>query len=461
MATNVRVLVLGAGPTGIVTAWGLKENGVTDVCIVEKADRPGGLARSRQVAGRRVDFGPHVVHTRDERGRRVIEHLLGSELRPMRDERVGVWLRGRPIDYPPSLGQLSSALGARETVRCGASFLRSHLFRRRGDGARTCESRLIARYGRRFYQVALAPMARKMWGVEPPALSEDLDDERVMWSGRGFRRVRQTSYYPQGCSGDIWDNGVAQLRASGVSVMVNARPVSVRIEGDRIASVTVRTDERDLELRPEYVVSTIPLHDLLSVLEPRASGMTRRALERILYRALVIVYVVFRSPKMSPFHYSYFPEPDYAFHRLFEQKNFTDRAENGEHTVIGAELSCFTDDEIWNAPDEELLEKVVSGLERAQLAAGNDIAASTTARESHAYPMYTWNYRGALETILDELGRIENLLLNGRHGLFKLNNVHHCVEMGLAAADHIARERPRESWQASIRGFKRFRVSDY
>ncbi len=75
--------------------------------------------------------------------------------------------------------------------------------------------------------------------------------------------------------------------------------------------------------------------------------------------------------------------------------------------------------------------------------------------------MYTWNYRGGLETILGELGGIQNLLLNGRQGLFKLNNVHHCVEMGLAAAEHIAKARPPESWQASIRAFKSFRVSDY
>jgi protoporphyrinogen oxidase len=163
---------------------------------------------------------------------------------------------------------------------------------------------------------------------------------------------------------------------------------------------------------------------------------------------------------LLPFHYLYFPEPEYSFQRLFEQKSFGGQPENGEHAVIGAELPCFKDDAIWCAAEEAVLKKVVSGLERAQLVSGNDVAASAIARESHAYPMYTWNYRGGLETILDEVGRIQNLLPNGRQSLFKLNNVHHCVEMGLAAAEHIARERPPVSWQASLREFKNFRVSD-
>ena len=471
MATRLRALVLGAGPTGILTAWALKEKGITDVCIIEKTDSPGGLARSRERAGWCVDFGPHRFQTRDERIRTVIEQVLGAKLRTITDKQIGIWLHGRPVDYPPGFAELIRTLRARETVRCGASLLRSRLFGSRSEPARTYESWLIARYGNRFYQTTLGPMTRKMWAVEPPALSEDLAKERVVLGSlrelifrtplsRAYQQFQKSFYYPQRCFGEIWENAAAQLRRSGVGVMLNTTPVSLRVEGNRIVSVTVRADEKEWEFSPDYVVSTIPLPDLVSALGSQLIRETRVPLERLLYRALVILYVVLRTPRLSPFHFIYFPQPDYIFQRLFEQKNFADQPENPQSTVIGAEISCFEDDEVWRASDEELCKQVVAGLERAHLATGSEVGGFFSAREPHAYPMYMWNYRGALETVLDELGRIENLVLNGRQGLFKFNNVDHCVEMGLAAAEHIASDQPPESWQASIRAFKEFKVVD-
>ena len=471
MATKVRVLILGAGPTGLLTAWALKERGISDVCIIEKTGSVGGLAKRRTAAGWHVDFGPHRFQTRDERIRAVIEQMVGAKLREVTNKRVGVWLRGSPVDYPPRLGQVIRALPAKEVLQCGASFIKSRLFGPRSDPAHTYEGWTIARYGNRFYQLTLAHMARKMWAVEPPALSEDLAIERdVLGSARGlmfgpslsrgYRQYQERFYYPQTYFGELWERAVTQLQQSGIGVILNAVPTSLRIENNRVLTVTVRSNDGEREFNPHYVVSTIPLPYLVSAFGSQLPSEAHVALERILYRALVIVYLIMRKSKLSPFHFIYFPEPEYVFQRLFEQKNFADQPQNSSSTVIGAEISCFEDDSVWRSSDDELRKHVVEGLERAGLATTSDIGDCFTARESHAYPMYTWNYRGALDTLLDELGKLENLILNGRQGLFKFNNIDHCVEMGLAAAHHIATDQPPHNWQAAIRSFKQFKVID-
>jgi len=472
MATRVRVLVLGAGPTGILTAWALKEKGIADVCIIEKTDSPGGLAKSRKRAGWRVDFGPHRFQTRDERIRTVMEQLLGAKLRTIADKRIGIWLGGRPVDYPPSFTQLARAFPAGETIRCGAGFLGSRLFRSGSRLGQTYEDWLIGRYGNRFYQTTLAPMTRKMWALGPSALSEDLAAERVVLGSslrglifgpllsRRYQQYQKAFYYPQRYLSEIWDNAAAQLREAGMGLALNSSPVSLRVESSRIATVTVRTEEKELEFRPDYVVSTIPLPDLVTALGSHLTGEAHASLEQLTCRALLIAYVELRTPRLSPFHYIYFPQPEYVFQRLFEQKNFADQVEHPDTTVIGAELSCFENDTVWRASDEDLFKQVVAGLERAELATEGEVRGLFTAREPHAYPMYTRDYRSALEPVLDECGRIENLMLNGRQGLFKFNNLDHCVEMGLAAAEHIAVGHPQESWQASIRAFKEFKVID-
>jgi protoporphyrinogen oxidase len=472
MATTTRVLVLGAGPTGILTAWALKEKGITDVCIVEKTDSPGGLAKSRKREGWRVDFGPHRFQTRDERIRTVIEQILGTKLRVVTSKRIGIWLGGRPVDYPPGFSQLARAFPSRETLKCGVGYLRSRLFRSRSRPIRTYEDWLLGQYGNRFYQTTLAPMARKMWGLEPAALSQDLAAERVVLGASlrglvfgsilssGYQQYQKTFFYPTRYLSEIWDNAAAKLLEAGVGLKMNSVPVSVRVDRNIIASVTVQTEDEELEFSPDYVVSTIPLPDLTSALGLESTGETHPGLEQLTCRALVIVYIELRVPRLSPFHYIYFPQPEYVFQRLFEQKNFAQQQGHPETTVIGAEISCFEGDEVWRASDEDLFRKVVAGFERAELAAESQIRLLFTAREPNAYPMYTRDYRDALETALDQCGRIDNLLLNGRQGLFKFNNMDHCVEMGLAAAEHIAVGQPPEQWQASIRAFKQFKVID-
>ena len=63
MKSNAKkAIIIGAGPTGLVTASELLKQGWR-VEIYEALDRVGGLARSFQWNGYNLDIGPHVFHT--------------------------------------------------------------------------------------------------------------------------------------------------------------------------------------------------------------------------------------------------------------------------------------------------------------------------------------------------------------------------------------------------------------
>jgi protoporphyrinogen oxidase len=56
-----RVLVVGAGPTGLGAAWRLHELGCDDFLVLEAGETPGGLASSfRDEHGFTWDVGGHV-----------------------------------------------------------------------------------------------------------------------------------------------------------------------------------------------------------------------------------------------------------------------------------------------------------------------------------------------------------------------------------------------------------------
>ena len=58
-------IILGAGPTGLITAWKLLQEG-WDVKIIEKKEITGGLCRSWKRNGFIMDTGPHIFHTPED-----------------------------------------------------------------------------------------------------------------------------------------------------------------------------------------------------------------------------------------------------------------------------------------------------------------------------------------------------------------------------------------------------------
>ena len=60
-----KAIILGAGPSGLVTAWKLLENN-WEVEIYEKLSIPGGMCRSWKWGDHILDTGPHIFHTKDK-----------------------------------------------------------------------------------------------------------------------------------------------------------------------------------------------------------------------------------------------------------------------------------------------------------------------------------------------------------------------------------------------------------
>ena len=65
MKKTKKAIILGAGPTGLITAWKLLESN-WDVTIIEKQNISGGLCRSWKWNEYFVDTGPHIFHTPDK-----------------------------------------------------------------------------------------------------------------------------------------------------------------------------------------------------------------------------------------------------------------------------------------------------------------------------------------------------------------------------------------------------------
>ena len=69
--------ILGAGPTGLITAWRLLQND-WKVTIVEKDKVVGGLCKWWKYKNYIIDVGPHIFHTPERELRKFWEKEFGD-----------------------------------------------------------------------------------------------------------------------------------------------------------------------------------------------------------------------------------------------------------------------------------------------------------------------------------------------------------------------------------------------
>src|SRR5262245_15124351 len=131
-------------------------------------------------------------------------------------------------------------------------------------------------------------------------------------------------------------------------------------------------------------------------------------------------------------------------------------------TVLCAELPCSTDDAVWNAADEDLCALVRKSLARAALPLNVPVRRVVVRRLSHAYPVYTRDYRGHFERLDEWATGIDGLLTLGRQGLFVRDNTHHTLAMAYAASECINADGSldRARWAEHRRAFESNVVED-
>src|SRR4051794_22855461 len=97
---NERMVIIGAGPTGLGAAHRLQEVGHDDFVVLEANDYVGGLATSfTDDAGFTYDIGGHVMFSHYDYYDRVVDGIMGDEYTELQREAWG-WMETRFPPYP-------------------------------------------------------------------------------------------------------------------------------------------------------------------------------------------------------------------------------------------------------------------------------------------------------------------------------------------------------------------------
>ncbi|HEX2285922.1 MAG TPA: FAD-dependent oxidoreductase, partial [Mycobacterium sp.] len=212
MSTSADLIVLGAGPAGLMAAWRAARAGRC-VVLLERADAVGGMAASFSVAGVRVDHGSHRLHPStapeilaDLRG------LLGDDLQT-RPRHGRLRVDNRWVEFPLRMSDLARSLPPATIARIGAEAITAPL-RRSGEPTSYADA-LRRGLGPTLYDRLYGPYAVKLWGRPGDEIDPEQARVRVRadtaWkiAGRVLRRsprgTGRVFYYPRRGFGQIVD----------------------------------------------------------------------------------------------------------------------------------------------------------------------------------------------------------------------------------------------------------------
>jgi protoporphyrinogen oxidase len=441
------VVILGGGPCGLSAAWELSKNG-KNVVIIEAQSSPGGLCKTTRYKGFNFDLGGHRFISKNDELINRIKVLMGDEL--LVSERISaIRLNGREFQYPLSAGDILKQTDIIFLSRCLVDYVYQSLYKKLRDSPDTSfEGWVINRFGKKLYVTFFKDYTHKLWGIPSNKLSSDWAAERIsllnLWdvilrlcslSSEVPRTYTKKFFYPKQGIGQIFEFIAREIKKNGGDIILNARFKKLLLERDRVKGVIYELNGKDEVIHCNWVISTIPVTDLLN--KPDRGGENQNvstAVKSLRYRSLRFLNILIDKPEAGRNTWTYIPDGKYIMTRIQEPKKRSPCNVPDGKTSLILEIPCFYNDEIWNMQDDLLFKRCIGDLFKLGINIKDSVIDFFYTGEKHAYPIYQLDYKYHLNNVLSWIDSIENIHTCGRNGLFKYIFMDRAMEMGFEAA---------------------------
>jgi len=443
--TQKKVVILGAGPAGLMAAWELVEAGY-QVTIIERENYVGGMCATQTFKGEhgeyRFDFGGHRFITKNPKLLAFVDEMMGDDLMFAQRKSV-IRYRGRVYQYPLVISDIIKKAPFSLLIGGGVDLVKQWFKATPKNRSKVSFAQWIeSRFGKTLYKHFFEGYTAKLWGIDPKYLSGDWASQRIslidlkdiarrMFPGKrsNVRTYARQYRYPKWGFGQLYVRLAEELEKRGVTIIRSADVSGLFIsENKRIDGVEFTKKEGRETLYCDDLISTLPL-SLMTKFTGFDSGLT--------FRALRFMNLPMATDNISDNTWQYLSDPEIIGTRLQEPKRRSSFMSPVGRTSVMVEIPCNKEDETWNMSGEKLKARVLADLNALKV--DSDLATGEffTSYSEFAYPLMDMEYQGKREAAIEHLSQFDNLIMTGRQGTFRYIFTDTAMEMGMLAAQSV------------------------
>ena len=467
-----RIVIAGAGPTGLSAAYHLGE----DALLVESNSRVGGWCRSIEDGGFTFDYAGHIMFSNDPYVHGMYKMLLGDNVH-WQDREAWIYskdvytrypfqgsLYGLPpavikecivgaiearfgaIKSPPVNGkhqngnthckaesitdccadgvmESTAALGAAKTAEAPANF-EEFIYKVWGAGI---AKHFAIPYNRKLWSVPLAEMETSWLGGRVPLPDlEEMIEGSLRPVGKPMGPNARFGYPLRGGFQALMDGFLPHLKGE---LRLNTRVTAV---SPKRRTVTLSDGE---VVSYEHLISTMPLPVLIRLMGEEAPAEVRAAADGLRSVSVRCVNLGIGREKITDKHWIYYPE-DTVFHRIFVQGNASPFC----NPKGGFGLTC----EITYSPykplpcdGEALIQRCVEDCRKVGMLRPDDqVWVANQADLPYAYVVYDHARPANVKTIA-EWTSAQGIVLEGRYSEWEYYNSDHAFLAGKKGAEKV------------------------
>jgi len=445
-----KIVILGAGPSGLTIALELIDKGF-DVTLIESSSEVGGLCRTVKKNNISFDIGPHGLSPSIPKVIEKIKALLGKDLLE-KENLHGIHFDNITYKYPPQLADFFKFSPVKNGVLFLGSLLNTKIknfFIKESKEDNSFDSILINRFGKKFCEDLIFPLTLKAWGTR------DLHPNfvRIRMTIPSFSQIfkklfikdlvinnNTTYYYPVNGFGQIFNVMADRLITGGQKIEFNCNILSIQAEtlqGPYKVLYTQNNENKELEA--DIVVSTIPNKNLFNYLS--GTGLIEPVLEEIdsfPSRNMRLGIMLVKNFSL-PYKVIFFPESKFAFNRVSDMAHYADLGNPENHAILMFDFINSPDNDYERMEEAEFKKQLVNSVMKLKWFEEKDIVEIFSQNFEYVYPVMNIKRYNAQKKI-DGFFKDTNIILCGREASSDYNNAHNAMAKAIETASYIAGE---------------------
>lgn len=490
--TYQKIVIIGAGPAGLTAALELQSMGEKDITILEADSQVGGISKTINYKGNRIDIGGHRFFSKsdwvmgwwakllplsgvNDNQKITLNYQGGSRttyandvgdhhddsVMLVRSRLSRIYYNKNFFNYPLKLNlDTVKKLGLLNTFSFGISYVWAQI--NPISPQVSLEDFFKNRFGNLLYRRFFKEYTEKVWGVPCSQISAEWGAQRIkslsitkaLWHalkdalGISNNKAAQTSLiehfiYPKYGPGQMWETAAERFVAQGGKLEMSCKVNKLEINADTVEKVGyVDAKEISRLVEATHVISTMPIKDLIIASNESWSSDISEIAKNLEYRDFITVGLLYKNgdfPRHLSDNWIYIQEPGVQVGRVQVFNNWSPFMVAEKETVwLGLEFFCKETDALWKMSDLDLKNLAQKEMMDIGLVSVKSALDSVVIKVPKAYPGYFGEAYNNFSVLREGLDKVTNLFLVGRNGMHRYNNQDHSMLTAKEAANQIS-----------------------